>query len=147
VLTGQPEFLDPLGDEAPVGWIVTGYPWEQITTPAHQAFVSAYRAAAKDTPRAGSLSGYVTLHAVAAALRKAGGTGAEQFVGALEGMTLPTPLGQITFRASDHQSTLGMYVGKIALRAGRGVMVDATYADGARYLPSDAEVRAMRPQD
>ena len=30
---------------------------------------------------------------------------------------------------------------------GKGVMVDATYADGARYLPSDAEVRAMRPQD
>ncbi len=147
VLTGQPEFLDPLGDEAPAGWIVTGYPWEQITTPAHQAFVSAYRAAAKDTPRAGSLSGYVTLHAVAAALKRAGGTGAEAFVGALEGMTLPTPLGEIRFRASDHQSTLGMYVGKIALRGGKGVMVEATYADGARYLPSDAEVRAMRPQD
>jgi branched-chain amino acid transport system substrate-binding protein len=26
VLTGEPEYLDPLGDEAPEGWIVTGYP-------------------------------------------------------------------------------------------------------------------------
>ena len=26
MLTGEPEYLDPLGAEAPVGWIVTGYP-------------------------------------------------------------------------------------------------------------------------
>ena len=29
VLTGEPEYLDPLKDEAPEGWIVTGYPWDQ----------------------------------------------------------------------------------------------------------------------
>ncbi len=27
LLTGEPEYLDPLKDEAPEGWIVTGYPW------------------------------------------------------------------------------------------------------------------------
>ena len=27
LLTGEPEYLDPLGDEAPEGWFVTGYPW------------------------------------------------------------------------------------------------------------------------
>ena len=27
LLSGEPEYLDPLKDEAPVGWIVTGYPW------------------------------------------------------------------------------------------------------------------------
>ena len=26
-LTGEPEYLDPLKDETPEGWIVTGYPW------------------------------------------------------------------------------------------------------------------------
>ena len=31
VLTGEPEYLDPLKDEAPNGWIVTGYPWYGIT--------------------------------------------------------------------------------------------------------------------
>ncbi|MBL6456649.1 ABC transporter substrate-binding protein [Belnapia sp. T6] len=147
VMTGQPEFLDPLGDEAPPGWIVTGYPWEQIATPAHQAFVAAYRRLANDTPRAGSLSGYVTLHALAAALRKAGGTEPDRIVAALEDLVVETPLGPIRFRASDHQSTLGMYVGRLAVRGGRGVMVDAAYADGARYLPPDDEVRRLRPQD
>ena len=27
LLGGEPEYLDPLKDEAPAGWIVTGYPW------------------------------------------------------------------------------------------------------------------------
>ena len=26
LLTGEPEYIEPLKDEAPVGWIVTGYP-------------------------------------------------------------------------------------------------------------------------
>ena len=39
LLSGEPEYLDPLKDEAPVGWIVTGYPWDKIKTPAHTAFV------------------------------------------------------------------------------------------------------------
>ena len=38
LLTGEPEYLDPLKNEAPTGWTVTGYPWYGITTPEHQAF-------------------------------------------------------------------------------------------------------------
>ena len=33
LLGGEPEYLDPLKDEAPAGWIVTGYPWSEINTP------------------------------------------------------------------------------------------------------------------
>ena len=32
LLTGEPEYLDPLKAEAPVGWIVTGYPYNKIKT-------------------------------------------------------------------------------------------------------------------
>jgi branched-chain amino acid transport system substrate-binding protein len=39
LLTGEPEYLDPLKDETPAGWIVTGYPWDQIHTPDHRKFV------------------------------------------------------------------------------------------------------------
>jgi branched-chain amino acid transport system substrate-binding protein len=38
-------------------------------------------------------------------------------------------------------------VGKLALRDGKGTMVDWRYADGARYLPADAEVRKRRPAE
>jgi branched-chain amino acid transport system substrate-binding protein len=35
LLTGEPEYLDPLRDEAPDGWIVTGYPWYSLKTAEH----------------------------------------------------------------------------------------------------------------
>ena len=43
LLSGEPEYLDTLKDETPTGWLVTGYPWEQINTPEHKAFRDAYR--------------------------------------------------------------------------------------------------------
>ena len=39
----------------------------------------------------------------------------------------------------DHQATMGAYVGRTALRDGKGIMVDWFYADGSRYMPSDDE--------
>src|SRR4029078_2229938 len=50
-LTGEPEYLDPLKDETPEGWIVTGYPWYSIKTPEHDKFLKAYQAKFKDYPR------------------------------------------------------------------------------------------------
>src|SRR5262249_62375492 len=38
-LTGEPEYLDPLKDETPEGWIVTGYPWNAINTAEHDKFL------------------------------------------------------------------------------------------------------------
>ena len=50
LLTGEPEYLDPLKEETPNGWIVTGYPWYGIQTPEHKAFFLAYQAKYKDYP-------------------------------------------------------------------------------------------------
>ena len=41
---------------------------------------------------------------------------------------------------------MGAYVGRLAKKDGRGVMVDWHYADGARYQPSDQEIRKLRAQ-
>ena len=57
VLTGEPEYLDPLKDDTPNGWIVTGYPWYGIQTPEHKAFFVAYYGKYKDYPRLGSVVG------------------------------------------------------------------------------------------
>ena len=146
-LTGEPEYLDPLKDETPEGWIVTGYPWYSITTPEHDAFLKAYQAKYNDYPRLGSVVGYSTLKAAAAILAKAGSTDSEKLVAAAEGVNVDTPFGPITFRAIDHQSTLGAFVGKTALKDGKGVMTDVVYHNGADYMPSDAQVKAERPQE
>jgi branched-chain amino acid transport system substrate-binding protein len=146
LLTGEPEYLDPLKDEAPTGWIVTGYPWEQIDTPEHTKFRDAYRKRFNDYPRLGSVVGYSTIKAIAAAIEKAGGTDTEKLVAAMEGLQFGTPFGPVTFRAADHQSTMGAYVGKTAVnKDGRGMMVDWHYADGAKYLPSEEEAKKLRP--
>ncbi len=147
LLTGEPEYLDLLKDEAPEGWLVTGYPWYDIKTPQHLSFVEAYRKKFDDYPRMGSIVGYNTLTAVAHMLARAKSTDTEKMVDAMEGLSFNSPFGTITFREIDHQSTMGAYVGRTALRENKGVMVDWKYADGKDYLPGDDEVRKMRPQE
>ncbi len=147
VLTGEPEYLDPLRDEAPNGWIVTGYPWYGIQTPEHKAFFLAYHGKYKDYPRLGSVVGYTMIKSIAAGLKKAKSSETDKLVAAFKGLQLDSPFGKITYRAEDHQSTMGAFVGKTKNDGGKGVMVDYVYLDGAKYLPSDAEVKKLRAPD
>jgi len=147
LLGGEPEYLDPLKDEAPVGWWVTGYPWYAIETPEHKRFRAAYQAKFNDYPRLGSVVGYSTVQAAAAAIRKAGSTDTEKLIAAMSGLAFESPFGKISFRALDHQSTMGAYVGRTAVQDGKGVMVDWRYAEGGNFLPSDDTVKRMRPAD
>jgi branched-chain amino acid transport system substrate-binding protein len=145
LLTGEPEYIDPLKDEAPEGWLVTGYPWDRIKTPEHDAFVAAYRKRWNDYPRLGSVVGYTTIKAIAAGLARAGAPDTEKMITAFRGLEFGSPFGKVMFRAQDHQSTLGAYVGRTTVVSGRGTMRDFSYFDGAKYQPSDAEVAKMRP--
>ena len=145
LLAGEPEYLDPLKDEAPEGWVVTGYPWYDLKDDANKAFVDAYSAKYGEGPKIGSLVGYMTVQSIAAAIAKAGSTETDALVAAFKGLEVDTPVGRITYRALDHQSTMGAFVGKTALKDGAGVMVDWEYKDGAAYLPSDDEVKTLRP--
>jgi branched-chain amino acid transport system substrate-binding protein len=145
VLTGEPEYLDPLKDEAPTGWIVTGYPWYGIQTPEHKAFFVAYYAKYHDNPRLGSVVGYTMIKSIAEGLKKAKSADTEKLIAAFAGLAVESPFGKISFRALDHQSTMGAFVGLTKNVNGQGMMVDYQYRDGANYLPTDAEVKALRP--
>ena len=147
LLGGEPEYLDPLKSEAPVGWYVTGYPWYAIDTPAHKRFRDAYQAKFGDYPRLGSVVGYSTIKVAAAAIAKARSTDTEKLLAAMRNLEVDIPFGRITFRAIDHQSTMGAYVGRTAVKDGKGVMVDWRYADGKDHLPDDDQIRKIRPQD
>lgn len=147
LLSGEPEYLDVLKEETPANWIVTGYPWDQVDTPEHAKFFNAYFKKHRDYPRLGSVVGYGMMQAIAAAIAKAKSVETEKLIAALRGLQFSTPFGPTVFRAIDHQSTMGAFVGKLALKDGRGQMVDFRYADGAKYLPTDAEVRRRRPAE
>jgi branched-chain amino acid transport system substrate-binding protein len=146
LLAGEPEYLDTLKDETPEGWWVTGYPWSEINTPEHKRFRDAYQKRWKDYPRQGSVVGYAAVHAAANALRAAKSADTEKLVEALKGLKMQTPFGPIEWRALDHQSTMGAYVGQLSKKGGKGTMVNWRYADGAKYLPPDSEVKALRKE-
>ncbi|WP_116598553.1 ABC transporter substrate-binding protein [Primorskyibacter marinus] len=149
LLTGEPEYLDPLGDEAPEGWFVTGYPWYALAdgTPG-KTFVDAYMDTTGETPKIGSLVGYMTVLSIAAAIEKAGATDTASLIAAFEGLEIEdTPIGLLSYRELDNQSTMGAYVGTLAVEDGKGVMVDWSYKDPAPYMPTDDEIRAMRPAE
>jgi branched-chain amino acid transport system substrate-binding protein len=146
LLGGEPEYLDTLKDETPNGWWVTGYPWSEIKTPAHQKFLDAYRKRWTDYPRLGSVVGYSAIYSAANAIRKAGSAETEKIIAALKGLEMDTPFGPIVYRAHDHQSTMGAYVGQLANKGGKGTMVNWRFADGANFLPPFAEVRALRKE-
>lgn len=145
LLSGEPEYLDPLKDEAPEGWVVTGYPWYDFAEGPNKDFVDAYTARWDNHPGLGSLVGYMTVQTIAAVLTKAGSTETEAIRAAFDDLQVASPVGEITYRALDHQSTMGAFVGTTALKDGGGIMVDWTYKNGADYLPTDEEVMKMRP--
>jgi branched-chain amino acid transport system substrate-binding protein len=147
LLSGEPEYLDPLKDEAPVGWVVTGYPWDKIKTPEHTAFVNAYQKKFNDYPRLGSVVGYATIKSLAAGIEKAKSTDTEAMIQAFRGLQVDSPLGPFEYRAADHQATMGAYVGKIVLENGKGTMADFKYVDGKDVLPSADEVKKLRPPE
>jgi branched-chain amino acid transport system substrate-binding protein len=144
LLTGEPEWLLPLKDEVPEGWTVTGYPWEQITEPKHKAFVDAYRAKFNDTPRLGSLLGYMIVYMIKDTIERAGSVETEAMIKALEDAKFDTVIGPVTMRGLDNQSTMGAWVGKLTLKGATGTMKDWKYHDGAAFMHAEAEVKAAR---
>ena len=146
ILLGEPEYIDPLGLEAPEGMLVTGYPWYDIAAPAHKEFVARFTKKYDKNPVLGSLVGYITYLSIAEAIRKAGATDTDKLVGAFRGLKVETPIGPISFRASDGQSTMGAWVGttKLDAKRGVGIMVNHEYVPGDKVLPSDDDVKKLR---
>ena len=146
LLAGEPEYLDPLKDETPEGWWVTGYPWSEIQTPEHKKFRDAYQKRWNDYPRQGSVVGYVAVYTVAEAVKRAKNVETEKLIEAMKGLEMGTPFGPIVWRPLDHQSTMGAYVGQLSGRGGKGRMVNWRFADGADFLPPFEEVRVLRKE-
>ena len=147
LLTGEPEYLEPLKDEAPKGWIVTGYPWYAIDTPAHNAFKAAYEKRWGENLKMGSMVGYNMMLSIAATLEESPTLETNDLVAAMKGLQIETPMGPVTYREADHQATMGAWVGRTDVIDGQGKMVGWRYVDGNEVLPPPAEAKAMRPSN
>ncbi len=145
MLTGEPEYLDPLGPDTPLGWTVTGYPWSVSDAPGNKQMVLDYQDKWHEPPTMGAVIGVALVNAITSGILKSGSTDSEAMADGFADATFTTPFGISRFRAIDHQSTLGTYIGRLAVAGGRGGMVDWKYIDGASVMPTDAEVRKLRP--
>ena len=126
--------------------LVTGYPWYDVQIGTHKEFVARFQKKYDKNPVLGSLVGYVTYLSIFEAIRKAGSTDTEKVVAAFRGLKVETPIGPISYRAADGQSTMGAWVGTTKLdgKRGVGVMVNHEYVPGDKVLPSADDVKKMR---
>jgi branched-chain amino acid transport system substrate-binding protein len=107
--------------------------------------MKAYQDRFNDYPRLGTVVGYNTILSLAAGIKKAGSTETEALIQAFKNLEVDTPFGRIVYRGLDHQSTMGAYVGKLAIKDGKGIMTDFVYVDGASVQPPDELVKQWRP--
>ncbi|MFC4274874.1 ABC transporter substrate-binding protein [Achromobacter aloeverae] len=145
LFTGDPENLQALGNLAPADWIVTGYPRDAIDTPANQDFVKAYTEKYGTPPQTASVLGYSALMSLAAGIKRAGSADADKLAAAFAKLPVSTPFGDIEYRAIDHQSTLGTWLGYTSRVDGVDGMDRYVYLSGARLQPLDENVRRLRP--
>jgi branched-chain amino acid transport system substrate-binding protein len=104
--------LAPLGLDAPEGVFGTSnYHFYYPDTPKNKAFAKAFKDAYGREPKVGALYGYLAAQFITKALEKAGKMDREQFINALEGMKVDSPIGEIEMRAYDHQAMLPMFMG------------------------------------
>ena len=87
------------------------------------------------------------IKSIAAGVKKAKSTEADKLVAAFSGLQMDSPFGKFVYRAEDHQSTMGAFVGRTKNENGKGVMVDYKYLDGAKFLPSNEQVKKLRAPD
>jgi len=139
--------LMPQGKNAPEGVYGTAnYLFYYPDTKENKAFVEEFRKAYDRYPKSGALYGYMTAEFIAKSFEKAGKVDREKFIDAMEGMTLPSPVGPMEMRACDHQVTLPMYFGVTKASAQYDFLVasDVVSVPGKEYMPSCAEVAKAR---
>jgi len=137
--------LDPSQSEAIRDWVAVGYPWDQINTPEHQRFLEAYLKKFSERPQLSAVLGYSTMMAIAGGLKKSEGGDGEVLLESLRGLHWSSPLGELSFRALDQQSTMGAFIGLVSQKDGRSTMREWRYLDGTAYLPPPTYVRGRRP--
>jgi branched-chain amino acid transport system substrate-binding protein len=142
----------PVGENA-IG--STSYLWYYPSTPQNKEFVRLHKEFMKKRgvtdpipPGTTFFSGYCSARFLTEAIKKVGTVDTEKVIGALEGMTIDTPIGPITMRACDHQATAPVYWGRMERGELRGLPIILS-PQGVRaedLLPPCEEIDRLRKQ-
>jgi branched-chain amino acid transport system substrate-binding protein len=104
-----------LGADYPYGIWSDAYDpviWPGAEPPEHKAFVERLKAFTKEQYASGwAIMGYVTVTALAEAVKKAGNTNSDKVSQALLGLSFDTPVGKRGFNPETHETAMGEFWG------------------------------------
>ncbi len=109
----------------------------------NKAFVAESLKRYKAPPDSFTASGFSSVAAILAGIRKAGTTDTEKLIAAMEGMEFDTPKGRLMFRKEDHQAMQPMYILRMKKEAGADPwdLVDLVREIPAAELPVPVSVK------
>jgi len=153
---GNPDELDPLGKEAPLGAITTGFnPYDENMQKWHPKLADwskkyvewAKARGMKDTqPKLGASWGYASAYIIAEAIKRAKSTDPDKVIGVLtEGFDMEFPWGKVTMRGCDQQAIPPQWIGVVKLgKDGKPTMGDVEEIHGKDIVRSCDEVAKLR---
>ena len=118
---GTPDEAQALGDDYPYGVIGDSYDpvlWSGNEPAAHKTFIENLKKFTHAQYASGwSIVGYQSIYALAAGIKKAGGTNSDAVAKALPGMSWSTPVGERTFSVKSHETFAPEYWGEMIKEA------------------------------
>jgi branched-chain amino acid transport system substrate-binding protein len=153
---GNPDELDPLGKEAPVGAIATPFaPYDaglQKLHPKLADWSKKYTEWAKSKglkdpqPKLGASWGYASAYIIAEAIKRAKSTDTEKVIGVLsEGFEMDFPWGKVVMRGCDQQALPPQWIGVVKFDAqGKPIATEIEETQGKDVARSCDEVKDLR---
>ena len=147
---GNPDELDPLGKEAPVGALTPGFAWYddgmQKRHPKLNEWVKKYEARAKKEPTLGASWGYASAYIIVEAIKRAKSAETDKVITALsEGYEMDFPWGKVVMRGCDQQAVPPQWVGVVKMNPqGKPVLADIEETHGRDVIKSCDEVAKLR---
>ncbi len=152
---GDSLFPKVLKDKMPIGaYGGNNYLWYYPDDKANRDFVKKYAEfTKKKTGKAdlypsgiGVFGGYCAARFLTQGILKAGTTETPKVIKALEGLTIPSPVGPIKLRACDHQASTPAFWGKLAVVKGYPfpIMKDIVMTPPDKVVPSCKEIAEAR---
>ena len=147
---GNPDELDPLGKEAPIGAISPGFAWYddgmQKRHPKLHEWVKKYQDRTKKEPTLGASWGYASAFIIVEAIKRAKSAETDKVIAALgEGYEMEFPWGKVIMRGCDMQAIPPQWTGVVKMNAqGKPVLGDIEETHGKDVIRSCDEVAKIR---
>ena len=147
---GNPDELDPLGKEAPIGAVTAGFAWYdagmQQRHPKLPEWVKRYQDRVKKEPTLGASWGYASAYIIAEAIKRAKSADPDKVIAVLgEGYEMDFPWGKVIMRGCDQQAIPPQWTGVVKMNAqAKPVMTDIEESHGKDLVRSCEEVAKLR---